>query len=146
MSKYEPLRAYLETRKTEAVPMTFAEIEKVVGFKLPKSQVYPAWWSNNPTNNVMTREWIAAGYKTEQVDIEGRKLVFRRTKPAAPAGGGFAEAPAASKAKQPRRHPSVWVDERNVHDRSRHRFDRAGRPRLGRHRRGEAGVRRKIGG
>ncbi len=85
--------------------MTFAEIEKVVGFKLPKSQVYPAWWSNNPTNNVMTRAWLAAGYKTEQVDVEGKKLVFRRTKPAVSAHGGFAEAPAASEAKQPRRHP-----------------------------------------
>ena len=26
----------------------------------------------------MTNEWLAAGYKTEQVDIEGRKLVFRK--------------------------------------------------------------------
>jgi hypothetical protein len=82
MSKYEPLRRYLESRPTERVPMTFAEIEKVLGFRLPESQRYPAWWSNNPTNNVMTNEWLAAGYKTEQVDIEGRKLVFRRTKPA----------------------------------------------------------------
>ena len=81
MSKYEPLRAYLDGRSTEMVPMTFGEIEKVLGFKLPRSQVYPAWWSNNPTNNVMTNEWLAAGYKTEQVDIEGRKLVFRRTSP-----------------------------------------------------------------
>jgi len=61
--------------------MTFAEIEKVLGFKLPDSQKYPAWWSNNPTNNVMTNEWLAAGYKTEQVDVKGRKLVFRRTRP-----------------------------------------------------------------
>jgi hypothetical protein len=81
MSKYEPLRTYLRSRKTETVPMSFAEIEKVLGFKLPKSQMYPAWWSNNPTNNVMTNEWLAAGYRTEQVDIEGRKLVFRRVGP-----------------------------------------------------------------
>jgi hypothetical protein len=78
MSKYEPLQAYLRGRNTEMVPMSFAEIEKVLGFALPKSQMYAAWWSNNPTNNVMTNEWLAAGYRTEQVDIEGRKLVFRR--------------------------------------------------------------------
>src|SRR5687767_5502233 len=81
MSKYAALRDYLETRASETVPMTFAEIEKVLGFKLPRSQKYPAWWSNNPNNNVMTNEWLAAGYKTEQVDIEGRKLLFRRTRP-----------------------------------------------------------------
>ncbi|MGB2930787.1 MAG: hypothetical protein WBB88_00255, partial [Methyloceanibacter sp.] len=69
MSKYEPLRRHLEGRPTQLVPMTFAEIEKVLGFKLPDSQRYPAWWSNNPTNNVMTNEWLGAGYKTEQVDI-----------------------------------------------------------------------------
>jgi hypothetical protein len=61
--------------------MSFAEIEKVLGFELPKSQMYAAWWSNNPTNNVMTNEWLAAGYRTEQVDIEGRKLVFRKAAP-----------------------------------------------------------------
>lgn len=101
MSKYEPLRRYLEGRSTERVPMTFAEIEKVLGFKLPDSQRYPAWWSNNPTNNVMTNEWLAAGFKTEQVDIEGRKLVFRRTQVAKskPASSG------AGEPKQPRRHP-----------------------------------------
>lgn len=99
MSKYEPLRRYLEGRSTERVPMTFADIEKLLGFKLPESQKIRAWWSNNPTNNVMTKEWLAAGFKTEQVDIEGRKLVFRRAKPLGtrpPKDGG---------AKQPRRHP-----------------------------------------
>jgi hypothetical protein len=102
MSKYQPLRRYLEGRGTESVPMSFAEIEKVIGFKLPESQKYPAWWSNNPTNNVMTNEWLAAGYKTEQVDIEGRKLVFRRTRCAA--GGESNSSQSGDGGAQPRRH------------------------------------------
>lgn len=108
MSKYQPLRRFLEGRSSNFVPMTFAEIEKVLGFKLPESQKYPAWWSNNPTNNVMTNEWLAAGYKTEQVDIAGRKLVFRRTgkapvraEPRSPAPGG---------SEQSRDHPLIgWM-------------------------------------
>lgn len=105
MGKYTPLRTFLESRRTETVPMTFSEIEKVVGFKLPNSQNYPAWWSNNPLNNVMTKEWLAAGYKTEQVDIEGRKLVFRRDK-APVRHGGFAESPATPmQNKTPAKHP-----------------------------------------
>jgi hypothetical protein len=107
MGKYAPIRKFLESRHAATVPMTFAEIEKVLGFKLPNSQNYPAWWSNNPTNNVMTSEWLAAGYKTEQVDIEGRKLVFRRDDPtrAAALREGFGEGQQSSVAKQPRRHP-----------------------------------------
>ncbi len=90
MSKYEPLRKFLTSATQSEIPMTFAEIEKVIGDRLPPSQRIRAWWSNNPTNNVMTKEWLAAGFKTEQVDIEGRKLIFRRVggRPPAPTDGG----------------------------------------------------------
>ena len=103
MSKYAALREHLETHASETVRMTFAEIEKVLGFKLPRSQKYPAWWSNNPNNNVMTNEWLAAGYKTEQVDIEGRKLLFRRTRPHVSSVSGTSVDDGA--VKRPRRHP-----------------------------------------
>ncbi len=79
MGKYDPLRHFLEGRDSEEVPMTFAEIERVLGAKLPESKAYPAWWSNNPSNNVMTRAWLAAGYRTERVDVGSERLVFRRS-------------------------------------------------------------------
>lgn len=79
MSKYEPLTHFLSGRDTQEVPMTFAEIEKIVGFKLPeKASGIRAWWSNNPSNNVMTKAWLAAGFVTERVDMGARRLVFRR--------------------------------------------------------------------
>lgn len=78
MSKYENLGEFLRNQKNAAVPMTFAEVERVIGHRLPRSARYPAWWSNNPSNNVMTKVWLEAGFKTEHVDIEGRKVVFRR--------------------------------------------------------------------
>ena len=110
MSKYDALRAFLVRQRAERVPMTFAEVERVLGFKLPKSQSYPAWWSNNPSNNVMTRAWLAAGFKTEQVDVEGRKLVFRRAskelrRAAAPQPGGFTEEAPAALQKEAGAHP-----------------------------------------
>lgn len=83
MSKYEKLGAYLSRQPGGEIPMTFAEIEQIVGGKLPPSSRYPAWWSNNPSNNVMTKIWLRAGFKTEQVSIESRKLVFRRVARAA---------------------------------------------------------------
>jgi hypothetical protein len=79
MSKYQPLGNYLRQQNKELVPMRFEEIEHVIGAQLPEtSQRYPAWWSNNPSNNVMTKVWLDAGYRSEQVDIPGRRLVFRR--------------------------------------------------------------------
>lgn len=78
MTKYAALGDYLSTQKAGRVQMSFAEIERIIGGKLPASQRYPAWWSNNPMNNTMTKVWLDAGYQTEQVDIAARKLVFRR--------------------------------------------------------------------
>ncbi len=72
MGKYEPLGQFLRKQRTPEVPMTFREIEKITGVKLPpKAQHHRAWWSNNPDNNVMTKVWLEAGFESAQVDMEG---------------------------------------------------------------------------
>ena len=79
MGKYQPLGEFLRSRGAAEIPMNFAEIEAVIGTTLPPSaSTQPAWWSNNPSNNVMTKVWLDAGFRTERVDLGGRKLVFRR--------------------------------------------------------------------
>lgn len=89
MGKYEPLHDYLSKQDSDYLPMSFAEIEEIIGRKLPNSKHFRAWWSNNPFNNVMTNAWLDAGYRTESVDIEGEKLVFRRErKPSGISSGG----------------------------------------------------------
>jgi hypothetical protein len=100
MGKYENLGAFLQKQRTREVPLTFREIEKITGAKLPpKAQHHRAWWSNNPSNNVMTKVWLEAGYESAQVDMSARKLVFRRlTKEPSPQ-----LAPAATKKGE--RHP-----------------------------------------
>lgn len=78
-SKYDPLGAFLAAQKTSEVALSFSEIEKVIGAPLPPKAVnYPAWWSNNTSNNTMTKVWLEAGYRTERVDVRSRRLVFRR--------------------------------------------------------------------
>ena len=63
MGKYEPLTEFLQKQPGGVVRMSFAQIERVVGFKLPPvAQRHRAWWSNSPTNNVMTRAWLDAGF------------------------------------------------------------------------------------
>jgi len=90
MSKYEPLGDYLKKQGRERVPLTFAQIERITGTKLPASALkHRPWWSNNPHNSVMTKVWLEAGYESEQVDMAARKLVFRRVRrPQAPGEAG----------------------------------------------------------
>jgi hypothetical protein len=79
VGKYEPLGTFLRGQRSEEVSLTFNEIEKITGVKLPpKAQHHRAWWSNNASNNVMTKVWLEAGYESARVDLTARKLVFRR--------------------------------------------------------------------
>ena len=92
MLKYAPLADYLRGSGQESVPMTFGDIERVIGAELPQSAfTHRAWWSNNPTNNVMTHAWLEAGYTTAKVDMAAHTLVFRKAAqygPAAKSGSG----------------------------------------------------------
>jgi hypothetical protein len=92
MSRYDPLTVHLQAQPAAQVRMSFAEIEQVLGRKLPDSAVtHRGWWSNNASNNVMTRAWLNAGFRSEQVDLASRTLVFRRDQ-GRKAMAGFAEA------------------------------------------------------
>ncbi len=96
MSKYDPLIPFLSSARTQSVRMSFADIEKVLGTRLPPSKRHQAWWSNNPSNNVMTKAWLAAGYRTEDVDVAGEKVTFARSK----------GAPVRASSKQQPTHPA----------------------------------------
>lgn len=101
-SKYDPLEDYLKQAEAESLPMGFSEIESVLGFELPpSSRTQRAWWSNNPSNNVMTKAWIGAGYETIQVDMEAETLIFKRSKAGKPPVRMTQTPPRAG----PRRHP-----------------------------------------
>src|SRR5213082_3216548 len=107
MGKYQNLGAFLQKQRQREVPLTFREIEKITGVKLPpKAQHHRAWWSNNPDNNVMTKGWLDAGFESAQVDMEGRKLVFRRVAKASEPASGFAESAQRPYATKDGRHPA----------------------------------------
>jgi len=86
MSKYSALGEYLKRQRSKRVAMTFGDIERITGNKLPPSaRKHRPWWSNNAQNSVLTKVWLEAGYESEQVDMQGRKLVFRRVRASKPA-------------------------------------------------------------
>jgi hypothetical protein len=79
MSKYEPLPQFLQGAGVASRRMGFGEIEQILGFKLPKSAYeHEAWWSNNATGHSHARAWLASGWRTEAVDLKGRKVTFQR--------------------------------------------------------------------
>ena len=78
-SKYQPLENHLNSTDNRKIPMTFKEIEVVIGTDLPHSaRKHRPWWSNNPSNSSITHFWLAAGYKTTEVDLGNEQLVFVR--------------------------------------------------------------------
>ena len=80
MSKYKALPQFLAAAPGSTQRLSFAEIERVLGFKLPKSAYqYEAWWSNNPTGHSHSRVWLNAGWRNEAVDLSSRKVTFERT-------------------------------------------------------------------
>jgi hypothetical protein len=86
--KYEPLTRHLAAQRGDALRMKFSEIERVLGAKLPPSaRTHRAFWSNNAANNVMTKAWLAAGFRSAEVDLDGAALTFRRV---SARGTGFA--------------------------------------------------------
>lgn len=131
MSKYEPLKRHLaETAGSEA-PMTFRELESILGFKLPASaRNYAAWWSNNVGTHVNAAAWRAAGWKTSSLDLGSERVTFVRenalerppvqmfTQEMPTAHGGFAEEAAGSLfdhiAPSARRMVEDWAEECGV--------------------------------
>jgi hypothetical protein len=93
MSKYEALPQFLRSAHGSIKRLGFAEIERVLGFKLPKSAYeHEAWWSNNATGHSHARAWMNAGWRTQDLDLAGRKVTFQRSpeptlaKPKSPKG------------------------------------------------------------
>jgi hypothetical protein len=112
MGKYEPLTEFLRKQTGNEIKMTFAQIERVIEAKLPpKAQKHRAWWSNSASNSVMTKAWLDAGFRSEQVDMEKGKLVFRRARLVSPT-------PTDSRAESgsaPKRHPLIGWMKGTVH-------------------------------
>ncbi|MBI1264740.1 MAG: hypothetical protein GC187_08395 [Alphaproteobacteria bacterium] len=102
-SKYDPLRTHLEAQTGSEIPMKFKDIEALIGQPLPPSAFrHRPWWSNNPSNSVITYAWLRAGFETCQVDMGSQKLVFRRVRRAAPSGPAGALPPERHTDRAPR--------------------------------------------
>ena len=80
MAKYEPLGKYLSGEPADSCTLTFAEVEAIIGGRLPASaRAHQGWWGNDRTH-VQARSWMHAGWKVTQHHLLRRGHVhFRRT-------------------------------------------------------------------
>ena len=80
MSKYKPLSDRLSHHEGDEWTASFAALEEVLGFPLPKgARDQNAWWlgGEKPHHNT----WKAQGWRVETVDRNAQTVVFRRDQP-----------------------------------------------------------------
>lgn len=80
MSKYEPIRKFLEGSTAEGIDVSFGQIEGILGFELPKSAYrHQAWWANEMHgSHSHARSWQEAGWETCQVNTTRQTVRFER--------------------------------------------------------------------
>lgn len=107
MGKYDPLGALLAKSSAKRVALTFKEIERILGGPLPASAyAHHAWWSNTGGSHVQARAWLTRGFRTEQVDLAGEKLVFERESGPRSNGPDMRDL-AASMVGNAKQHPAI---------------------------------------
>lgn len=63
----------------DELTLSFAELESILGAKLPKSaRKQRAWWSNRGYGAVQALAWMSAGYHAEAVDLQKEQVTFRK--------------------------------------------------------------------
>ena len=79
--KYASLYRFLCARAAPTWRATFADVEAILGFRLPDSaRLHRPWWSNQRKGGGHSHAmaWQGAGWRTRAVDLDGEVLVFER--------------------------------------------------------------------
>lgn len=78
-SKYYPLYHHLQQQAQDEVTLTFAEVETLLGDKLPPTAWgYRAWWSNRGHGSPHAAAWLKAGYRMHHLDLAAHEVTFRK--------------------------------------------------------------------
>ena len=81
--RYAPLKVLLEERPAseKSVLLAFAQIEELLDAPLPAAAYeHRSWWANTSSGHTQASYWMEAGSRVEDVDLEGRTVVFGRSR------------------------------------------------------------------
>jgi hypothetical protein len=106
---YNPLGNHLRAAIGDIVRMTFAEIEEVIGTKLPPSaHKRNEWWSNSPIGHSQAWAWLDAGFETMNLDRKNQTIAFKRvTTPVRSFSDGMREERRMFKPEEPKVAPPL---------------------------------------
>jgi len=77
--KYAPLLQFLKRQTKQQIVMSYAEMEDILGVKLPNSAYKYTWWWN-PNGHPHCQAWLQAGFDVVDVaeSIRTKKVTFER--------------------------------------------------------------------
>jgi hypothetical protein len=80
-AEYRSLHKYLAERYADIVVLTFAQIEDLLGFRLPPSAwVHLTWWADDEANHpesTQSRAWTQAN-RSATPNLSARTVMFER--------------------------------------------------------------------
>ncbi len=76
-SGYEPLTDYLASHNEQEVSLSVAELERILGRRLPRSAYIRTWWSNT-WRTPQNQAWQAAGWLVKERRVRERLVTFAR--------------------------------------------------------------------
>ncbi|MEH1014226.1 DUF262 domain-containing protein [Micromonospora sp. CPCC 206060] len=75
--KYQPLIDWLRAQTVDSLPLTFAEIEDILGAALPPSaRNHPPYWYS--TSNSLGKAVATAGFKSTRADLTAERVILER--------------------------------------------------------------------
>ncbi len=78
-SKYCTLGEHLLQNEKDQLTMSFSDVEKVLGFPLPKSaRKFRTWWANDSTHSHAVNGWLKYGWQVNEINLKEGYVLFRR--------------------------------------------------------------------
>ena len=80
MKKYNNIKEFLKEEQTNAIRLTFRQIEIILGGPLPNSaREHQAWWANDKSHS-HAASWMKIGWKTATPALSKGTILFQRLK------------------------------------------------------------------
>jgi hypothetical protein len=80
--KYDLFGNFLDLQLVDRLTLSFAQIEKIIGSKLPASaSKYDAWWSNSAVDGRHNEVWLRRGWTVVEHSFNSRTVKFQRVRP-----------------------------------------------------------------
>lgn len=79
--RYSPLKLHLQAKRDAeaSLTLTFAEIEAILGFKLPVSaRKHRGWWANHAATHAQASAWLDAGYRVGLLSLSQEVVTFNQ--------------------------------------------------------------------